>query len=115
MQGLYLALRSAISGETALELSGPVGIYQYTTQAAQSGIEQLIELTGMLSVNLFMLNLLPLPALDGGRLIFVLLEWVRGGKRVPAEKEGLVHLVGMMLLIAVMVLVTYADIRKLIG
>ncbi len=115
VQGLYLALRSAISGETALELSGPVGIYQHTAQAARSGIEQLIELTGMLSVNLFMLNLLPLPALDGGRLIFVLLEWIRGGRRVPAEKEGLVHLVGMMLLIAAMALVTYADIRKLIG
>jgi regulator of sigma E protease len=115
VQGIYLSLRSAIVGETELELSGPIGIYQHTAQAARSGIEQLLELTAMLSVNLFMLNLLPLPALDGGRLIFVLLEWIRGGRRIPAEKEGFVHLVGMMLLIGIMVIVTYADIRRLVG
>jgi regulator of sigma E protease len=114
-RGIYLSLRSAIVGETAFELSGPVGIYQYTAQAARSGIEQLIELTAMLSVNLFMLNLFPLPALDGGRMIFVLIEWVRGGRRVPAAREGMVHLVGMALLIGLMLIVTYADIRRLIG
>jgi regulator of sigma E protease len=115
VRGIYLSLRSAIIGETAFELSGPVGIYQYTAQAARSGIQQLIELTAMLSVNLFMLNLFPLPALDGGRMIFVLIEWMRGGRRVPAAKEGMVHLVGMALLIGLMVIVTYADIRRLIG
>jgi len=115
IRGIYLSLRQAVAGQTELELSGPVGIYQYTAQAARSGIEQVIELAAMLSVNLFILNLLPLPALDGGRLIFVVLEWIRGGRRVPAEKEGLVHLVGMMLLIGLMVIVTWADIRRLIG
>lgn len=115
VQGLYYALRAAVAGQAPFTLSGPVGIYQHTAQAARSGIEQLIELTGMLSVNLFVLNLLPLPALDGGRLIFVLLEWVRGGRRIPPNKEGLVHMVGMMLLIALMVAVTFADISRLIG
>ncbi|NLT74079.1 MAG: RIP metalloprotease RseP [Chloroflexi bacterium] len=115
VRAIYLSLRSALLGEVAFELSGPVGIYQHTAQAARSGLEDLIELTAMLSVNLFMLNLLPLPALDGGRLVFVLLEWIRGGRRIPAEKEGMVHLAGMAVLIVLMLAVTYADIRRLLG
>ena len=57
------------------------------------------------------MNLLPLPALDGGRLVFLFIEMIRG-KRVPPEKEGYVHLVGIMLLMALMVFVMYNDIRR---
>jgi regulator of sigma E protease len=71
--------------------------------------------TAFLSINLFLINLLPLPALDGGRLVFVLLEWLRGGKRVPPEKEGIVHAVGMVVLIALMVVVTVFDYRRYFG
>jgi regulator of sigma E protease len=112
---IYEALRDAIAGRVAFEVSGPVGIYQHTTEAAQTGLARLLEFTGLLSVNLFLLNLLPLPALDGGRLVFVALEWVRGGRRVPPEKEGLVHFVGLVLLVMLMVLVTYVDVRRLLN
>ena len=67
----------------------------------------------MLTANLGIMNLLPLPALDGGRLVFLIIEAVRK-KRVDPDKEGMVHFVGLMLLLALMVLVMFNDIRKLI-
>lgn len=66
----------------------------------------------MLTANLGIMNLLPLPALDGGRLVFLIIEAVRK-KRVDPDKEGMVHFVGLMLLLALMVLVMFNDIRKL--
>ncbi len=112
---MYAALRDALVGEIPFEVSGPVGIYQYTAEAAETGLARLLEFTGLLSVNLFLLNLLPLPALDGGRLVFVLLEWVRGGRRVSPEKEGMVHFVGMVILVLFMVVVTYMDVQRLLN
>lgn len=113
--GLFRTVGEAIRGAIAFEVSGPIGIYRATVEVAQTGIVRLLEFTAFLSTNLFLMNLLPLPALDGGRLVFVLLEWVRGGKRVPPEKEGLVHAIGMMLLIALMVVVTIFDYRRYFG
>jgi regulator of sigma E protease len=71
-------------------------------------------LTAFISINLGILNLLPIPALDGGRLIFVLIEWVRRGKRVPPEREGMVHLIGMAVLLTIFVLVAFVDIQRLL-
>jgi len=68
-----------------------------------------------LSANLFLINLFPFPALDGGRLIFILLEALRRGRRVDPRKEGLVHFVGMMVLISLMLMVSYFDLLRLIG
>jgi len=110
--GIFYGIRAAIRGQVPLEVSGPIGIYQTTAEVAKTGWERLMEFTGFLSVNLFLVNLLPLPALDGGRLIFILLEWVRRGKRVPPEKEGLVHALGMVALLAVMAFVTYLDFQR---
>ena len=72
-----------------------------------------ISLATLLTVNLGVINLLPLPALDGGRLVFLFLELVRG-KPVPPEKEGMVHLAGFAVLIFVMILVLFNDISKFI-
>ena len=72
---------------------------------------QLLYLAVLLSANLGVMNLLPLPALDGGRLVFLLVEAVRR-KRVPPEKEGYVHLAGIVLLMALMVFVMYNDIQR---
>ena len=108
-------MREAIRGTMAFEVSGPIGIYRTTVEAAKTGLARLLDFTAFLSINLFVLNLLPLPALDGGRLVFIFLEWVRGGKRVPPEKEGAVHAVGMLLLIAFMVVVTVFDYRRYFG
>ncbi len=96
------------------DISGPVGIVGAAATVAQyGGLYGLVRLTGVISINLFLINLFPLPALDGGRLAFVLLEWIRGGRRLSPEKEGLVHLIGFFLLIAFGVLITYYDIARL--
>lgn len=95
---------------------GFVGIAQATGEvASRYGLIALIEFMGLLSLNLAVVNLLPFPALDGGRLVFVLLEWVRGGKKIDPQKEGLVHLVGIAVLISFMILVTFFDVQRLIS
>ncbi|GAP62981.1 hypothetical protein ARMA_1404 [Ardenticatena maritima] len=81
--------------------------------AREGGVLALINFTAVLSINLAILNLLPLPALDGGRLVFVLLEVVRGGKRISPEKEGLVHFVGMAILLGFVLIVTYFDVLRI--
>jgi regulator of sigma E protease len=109
IRGIVGSLIAAIRRQLPFQVTGVIGIYTMTTEVAESGLSQLLEFTGLLSLNLFLFNLLPLPALDGGRLIFVLLEWVRGGRKVPPEKEGAVHAVGMVLLLALMVVVAVID------
>lgn len=113
--GIYSYFRTMIRKQLPFEVSGPVGIYRATAQAARTGLPQVLEFTAMLSTQLFLLNLLPLPALDGGHLIFVLLEWLRRGRKIPPEKEGVVHLVGMAVLLACMAVVTYFDILRLLS
>ncbi len=95
---------------------GFVGIYQATGEVAQrGGAVALVQFLGLLSLNLAIVNLLPFPALDGGRLVFVLLEWVRGGRKIDPHKEGLVHLVGIAVLLGVMILITFSDVQRLIS
>lgn len=103
-----------IGGETP-QVVGPVGIAQMTGEVAKSGISPLMNFAAFLSINLAIINLLPLPALDGGRLVFVLLEWVRRGKRVPPQKEKLVHLIGLAMLIALIAIISYYDIARLLA
>ena len=98
-------------GTAPVEVGGPVRIAQYTGMAAQLGILTLMEFTALLSVNLAIINMVPFPALDGGRLVFVALEAIRRGKRISPEKEGLVHFVGMAILLTAMVIITFFDIR----
>jgi len=95
-------------------LRGPVGMAQVISQAAAYGIGTVINITAMLSVILGMFNLLPIPALDGGRLAFMVVELVRG-RRVDPEKEGLVHLTGFALLMVFIAFVTYHDIANWIS
>lgn len=112
-----------ISGRASVkDISGPVGIVnvvgQIVNETEDYGIGAvLISLASfciLISTNLGVMNLLPLPALDGGRLVFLLIEAVRG-KPVPKEKEAMVHFVGMALLMVLMVFVLYNDIRNIIG
>ncbi|MFN7250803.1 MAG: RIP metalloprotease RseP [Anaerobacillus sp.] len=106
------SLGMLVTGQFTLDhLSGPVGIYNYTGQAAQMGILVLMQWAAILSVNLGIINLLPLPALDGGRLMFIGLEAVRG-KPIDPQKEGIVHFVGFALLMLLMLVVTWNDINK---
>ena len=96
------------------QVAGPIGIAQLTGEVAKAGVIPLVEFTAFLSVWLAVLNILPIPMLDGGRLTFVILEMVRRGKRISPQKEGLVHLMGFVLLISMMVVISYFDILRIL-
>lgn len=101
-----------ITGQFSIDaLSGPVGIYKTTETVVTFGLYNILYFAAMLSVNLGIMNLLPLPALDGGRLLFFAVEAVRG-KPIDRQKEGMVHFVGILLLMILMVVVTWNDIRR---
>lgn len=110
---IFFALGKLITGEFSIDaLSGPVGIYQSTDIVAQTGgVIYLMKWAAMLSVNLGIMNLLPIPALDGGRLLFFAVEAVRG-KPVDRQKEGMVHFLGFALLMLLMLVVTWNDIQR---
>jgi len=96
------------------QVSGPVGIADLTSEVAKGGPSPLFSFTAILSINLAIVNMLPIPGLDGGRIFFVLLEKVRGGKRVSPQKEGLVHLIGFVVLILFIVMVSYFDVSRIV-
>ncbi|TJX16213.1 RIP metalloprotease RseP [Tissierella creatinini] len=94
------------------DLSGPVGVITEIGRAAESGFLNLLYLLGFISVNLGFFNLLPIPALDGSRIVFLLVELIRG-KPMDPDKEGLIHTIGFLLLISLMLLVTYKDLLRI--
>jgi regulator of sigma E protease len=106
---------SMVKGGSGPDVTGPVGIAQATGEVVeQSGWQTLLEFAALLSINLAIINVLPLPMLDGGRIAFVLLEIVRRGRRIAPEKEAIVHLVGLALIITSAVVITYFDVIRLI-
>ena len=92
-------------------MSGPIGIAQYTGQAARVGWSYLLQFVALISVNLAVLNLIPFPALDGGRLLFVGLEKLRR-KPMPHKVEAIINTIGFALLILLMIYVTTKDVIK---
>ncbi|QQG52635.1 MAG: RIP metalloprotease RseP [Candidatus Falkowbacteria bacterium] len=96
----------------AADFAGPVGIANITGQAARLGLIYLLQLTALLSLNLAVINILPFPALDGGRIFFLLIERIKG-KPVRRDVEAVIHNIGFMLLIALIIFITYKDIVKL--
>lgn len=117
------SLKQLILGKLSMDnVSGPVGIAQVVGETydtvkdygVSSVILTMMNISMLLSVNLGVLNLLPLPALDGGRLVFLLVEVVRR-KPIPAEKEGIVHLIGIVLFFVLAVFVLFNDIMRLLG
>jgi len=97
-----------VSQEVAVDLSGPVGIAVMTGEVAAMGIVYLLQFAAVLSINLAIINVLPFPALDGGRILFLLIEKLRG-RPVNQKIEVVVHNLGFMLLMVLVVLVTYKD------
>ncbi len=111
---IYSSLMGLITGEYGLEaVSGPIGTVNVIAESADMGIESLAYLFVFISMNLGIFNLIPLPALDGGRIFFVLIEAIRR-KPIKPEHEGYVHLAGMILLMILMVVIAFKDIIKLI-
>lgn len=109
---IFSMLGKLITGQFSIDaLSGPVGIYVSTDTVAKSGVLYLMKWAGVLSINLGIMNLLPIPALDGGRLMFFAVEGLRG-KPVDRQKEGMVHFIGFALLMLLMLVVTWNDIQR---
>jgi regulator of sigma E protease len=94
---------------------GHVGIAQVTGEVVRAGISPIFEWIAIISISLGIVNILPIPPLDGGRLMFVLLEWVRRGRRISPKREGLVHMVGFVMLISLIVVMNYRDIVRLLN
>ena len=100
-----------INGTLIAEVSGPVGIASLTGQAARVGFNFLLQFVAIISVNLAVLNIIPFPALDGGRVLLLGIEKAKGSP-VPKKVEGLLNMLGFYLLVLLMVYVTYKDISK---
>jgi len=109
---IFAGLVSLVTGNVGVEdLSGPVGIFTMTSHFAQQGIAVLMKWAAILSINLGLFNLLPLPALDGGRIVFLGVEALRG-KPVDPQKEGMVHFLGFAFLMLLIIVVTWNDIQR---
>lgn len=110
---IWISLIDLVTGKYGVEdLSGPVGVVTAISQASAVSWTSVISLSTFLTINVGIFNLLPLPALDGGRIFFLIIEAVRK-KPIPREKEGLIHAIGLMLFFALMVFVTIQDIHRL--
>lgn len=103
-----------IAGAVKPQLAGPVGIVKITGEVASSvpdlGWWPILSLTAILSLNLAIINILPFPALDGGRILLILIELLRGGKRLKPEREGIINFIGMAILLTLMVIITVNDV-----
>jgi len=103
-----------ITGVSRPQLAGPIGIAQITDEVAEVGFLPLLSLIATLSLTLAVLNILPFPMLDGGRVVFVLIEWIRRGKRISAKWEGFVHLVGFAVMMTFVMIISYQDIIRIV-
>ncbi|MBQ9994180.1 MAG: site-2 protease family protein, partial [Clostridia bacterium] len=121
IRSVYVSLFRMITGQSGFnEMSGPVGIASMIGEVAEAGFAQsfmdginnILYIMALITVNLGIVNLLPLPALDGGRFVFLLIEAVRG-KPINPKYEGIVHMIGLFLLFALMIAITYQDIARL--
>ena len=112
---IWREVRGWFGGSSNPEFSGPIGIARITGAVTQQGgFHGWMVVAILLSINLAVLNILPIPMLDGGRLLFVAIEWVRGGKRISSEKEGFVHLIGFVAMIGLVIAISANDIIRLV-
>ncbi len=102
------------TGEVQEGIGGPVAIYAYTGTMVKAGLMAVLQFVAILSVNFALINILPFPALDGGRIIFILSEMIAGRKLIKQKVEHIIHLAGFAILILLIIAVTYNDIVRLI-
>ncbi len=115
IQGFGTLVSGALfGGAGAADIAGPVGIAQITGQKAAQGLAQLAHFAGVLSLNLAFINILPIPALDGGRIIFVVMEALRG-RPIKKQTEAAIHGISFLALIALMIAVTVNDVLRIIN
>lgn len=106
------SIMQMVTGNAAPDVVGPVGIIQIVGEVARTGVVNLMSLAAIISLNLGILNLLPIPALDGSRLVFLIVEGMRG-RPVDPQKESFVHFVGFTVLILLMIVIAYRDLTRL--
>ena len=112
LKAIYEIIRNlVISQQVAADIAGPVGIAVLTGQVAKMGFIYILQFTALLSINLAIINFIPFPALDGGRVLFLVIEKIRG-KAINQKIESLIHNIGFFLLILILVLVTFRDISR---
>lgn len=104
-----------VKGATHPQVAGPVGMAQMTGEVVkEAGWRSLVDFAALISINLAVINILPLPFLDGGRIMFVFVEVLRRGRRIAPQKEALVHFAGLVVLMTFIVVISYFDIARLI-
>lgn len=114
IETMFITIAYLFTGKLSLSnLSGPVGIYNIVGQTAQAGFLNVIYLIGYLSINVGFINLLPIPAFDGGRILFLIIEKIRR-KPINPKVENTIHAVGLVLLMILMIAITYNDIVRFI-
>ncbi|KUK10537.1 MAG: Site-2 protease, Metallo peptidase, MEROPS family M50B [Clostridia bacterium 41_269] len=111
---IILGFAKMIIGEIPAEVAGPVGIVTIIGDVARFGLANILNFTAVLSLNLGLINLFSIPALDGSRLMFILIEWLRG-KPIDPQKENFIHFIGFAILILIMLIITYQDIVRIFG
>ena len=99
-------------GLSVKQLSGPVGIYSIVDKQKDTGFENILYLVALLSINVGFINLIPLPAFDGGRILFLIIEKIKGSKINP-KVENIIHTVGFGLLLLLMLYITFFDVLRL--
>jgi regulator of sigma E protease len=114
LEGFASIFTNLFKGVVPKDVAGPVGIFAVTSEAAKIGILALVNFVGILSVNLAILNIIPFPALDGGRLLFIGIEGLIGKKVIP-KVEAAIHTVGMIFLLILLLAITANDVRRLIA
>ena len=111
---MFTTIKQLFSGRASVkDLSGPIGIYTIVSEESKAGLSNLLYLTAYLSINVGFINLLPFPAFDGGRVVFLIIEKIRR-KRVPVKVEAMVNGIGFALLMLLMIFVTFNDILRLL-
>lgn len=114
LSAIFSGIRDMIIGAVQPQVAGPVGIAKITGEVAQQtptlGFWPILYFTAFLSLNLAIMNILPFPALDGGRVVLVLVELLRGGKRLKPEREGIINFIGIAILLLLMAVVTVSDV-----
>ncbi len=105
---------AAGSPEARAAVAGPVGIAQVIGQSLAYGFAALVQILGFLSLNFAIINLIPFPGLDGSRVVFAIIEWIRR-KPIPPQKEGLIHAIGFVVMLVLLIVITYRDIIRILG
>ena len=110
---MFITVQSLFTGGVKVDqLSGPVGIYSIVGEQSKAGLASILYLMAFLSINVGFLNLLPLPAFDGGHILFIIIEKIKGSPVSP-KTENMIHTIGLFLLMILMVYITFNDMLRL--